>query len=141
MPQNPSLSNAVKVLEKKIGTNLPSGMTSLDVDWFMTSGFVPKGKAKWGRSPFTEVDTTTIADGCSKVDCIYTFQYFSKLPVGNSTIQQLTLDEMQALKSVFSLGYFDGVTIETVTSRQVGIDSNIWFQQNLILNVSMRGRI
>jgi hypothetical protein len=140
MPQNPSLSNAAKVLDTQISQNLPAGMTIADVDWFMTSGFAPGTRAKWGRSTFTEVDTNSIADGCSTIDCIYTFQLFHKLST-TSSIRSLALNDMQALKSVFSLKYFDGVTIDNVTSRQVGIDNNIWFQQNLILTVSIRGRI
>ena len=141
MALNPSLSNAIAQIEKKVAENLPVGMTTDDVEWFGLAGFNPQGKSKWARSSYTELDTTYIASGCGTTEGLYTLQMFYAVPTQGG-IRNTMLDDLDALRSVFSLEYFEGVTIDKVTTANLGQEnSGTWFNQNLILNFSIRGRI
>jgi hypothetical protein len=138
---NPSLYNAILQIEKRISQNLPVGMTNGSVHWIGTNGFNPESKSKWARSSFTELDTTSNSTGWSRVEAIYTLQLFYKTPSKGSVRNEMMTD-IDALKSLFSLKYFDNVTITRASSQFLGLENEgVWYNQNLILNFTCEGRI
>lgn len=138
---NPSLYNAVLQIEKRISQNLPTGMTNASVSWIGTAGFNADGKSKWARSSFTELDTTSNSTGWSRVEGLYTLQLFYKAPTTGSVRNEMMTD-IDALKSLFSLKYFDNVTITRATSLFLGLENDgVWYNQNLILEFTCEGRI
>lgn len=141
MPANPSLSNALSKIESRVNANLPAGMNTGDVQWLGTAGFNTSGKAKWARSTYTELNTTSNASGWSRVQGLYTLQLFYAAPTQGG-IRNTMLADLDALKSAFSLKYFDSVTIVSVTTQNLGVENDgTWFNQNLILNFTCEGRI
>jgi len=116
-------------------------MTTADVQWFGTAGINPQGKSKWARSSFTELDTTTSAAGWSRTRMLYTLQLFYQVPTSGG-IRNTMLDDMDTLKSAFSLAYFESVRVTNTTSAMLGMENNgTWYNQNLILELSIEGII